>query len=472
LGLAIAAQFVDLMHGRIWVESEPGQGSTFHFTVQIQPVPEREDLSEEGERLRNQTALVVDDNETTRRILQEQLRSWGLQADAAESFEMAARRAEEAARSGRPYRVVLVDREIADFDATAFLGMLRRIPGMAAAVLLLLPSLAGIPEAARARRLGIMGFLAKPVKPSELRASITRALLGVPREERVVRGRRSAKRRPRHRILVVEDNAVNQRLVRRILERLGHAMTLATTGREALSRVETDEFDVILMDVRMPEMDGIEATRAIRRLESERGDTEAHHVPILALTAYAQEEELDRCLAAGMDGYLIKPIRTRTLSQAIEAAVASRSVRLQVSEPRPQAQGILDEKDLLERVGGDWRLLLEIVQLFQADSPKRMQEIQRALEERDAKALAALAHTLKGSVAIFSLPEATEAAQALEDLARRGSWKRMGSALATLQAEMQRLDEALRALCAREDTGEGGGKRRSRGAGRRTQERP
>jgi len=252
----------------------------------------------------------------------------------------------------------------------------------------------------------------------------------------VIQGRRL-------RVLLAEDNPVNRRVARTILEKAGHFVTVAHNGREALARTQAERFDVILMDVQMPEMDGLEATKAIRGLETGRGG----RVPIVGVTAHAMKGDRERCLGAGMDGYLPKPIRPAALFAAIEAAVSQSP-----SPPPVEAAAnemVLDEASLLALVGGDSALIRELTALFLQDSPARMAEMASALDAGDRTALERAAHTLKGSAGSLCGHPAARAALYLEDLAKSGDLGEARRAHAALGDEVRKLQDALADLARR-----------------------
>jgi CheY-like chemotaxis protein len=240
---------------------------------------------------------------------------------------------------------------------------------------------------------------------------------------------------------VAEDNAVNQRLVLRLLEKRGHHAVVAGDGRQALDALARQPFDVVLMDLQMPVMDGFEALAGLRAQEQDSGA----HIPVIALTANAMKGDRERCLAAGFDGYVSKPIQARDLFEAIEQAVGTAALDSAV-ETVPSSGAVLDKDAVLMRVGGDRDLLQEIVQLFVADSPSMVAGIRQALDAGDARKLYEAAHLLKGAVGNFAAPGAFAAALALETLGRQGSLNGAREAFSRLQAEIERLHAALAEL--------------------------
>jgi two-component system sensor histidine kinase/response regulator len=324
LGLAISTQLVELMGGQIWADSEVGRGSTFHFTARFgfssQPVGRSIPVAPRA--LLGLRALIVDDNATNRRILYETLTNWHMRATTADDGIAALTELMRAAGLGQPYPLVLVDAQMPIMDGFELAARIKRTPELSGATIMMLSS-ADLPgDAARCRQLGVAAYLSKPIKQSELLNTILRVLgTSAVEAEQTARADEpliGETGRPL-RILVVEDNLINQKFAVRLLERCGHTVLLATNGRQAVDVVARYELDVVLMDVQMPEMDGFEATAAIR----ERERTNGAHLPIIAMTADAMKGDAERCLAAGMDAYIAKPIHGSTLFSLIDRVVAS-----------------------------------------------------------------------------------------------------------------------------------------------------
>jgi PAS domain S-box-containing protein len=323
LGLTITSRLVAMMGGKIWVNSEPGKGSEFHFTARVGlggalasqlPVGLSEGM------LRGARVLVVDDNQTNRRILDRLLTRWGMRVVCVESGLKALVELNSARASGNPYRLIVTDMHMPNMDGFSLVEQIRATPELAAATIMMLSSAGRRGDMARCQKLGLSASLTKPVRQQELRDAITRALdrrRAQPDAARVSGPgveRRAVVPGTVLEILLAEDNAVNQRLATRLLEKRGHRVTVANNGREAVELLERSSYDLVLMDVQMPLLDGIEATTLIREREKETGI----HQPIVALTAYAVKGDQDRCLAAGMDGYLPKPIRPEELDALLQ----------------------------------------------------------------------------------------------------------------------------------------------------------
>ncbi|HYL75819.1 MAG TPA: response regulator, partial [Bryobacteraceae bacterium] len=318
LGLTVSSRLVSMMGGRIWVESESGSGSRFHFTVRLamagDPANDRP-VSAAG--LAGVPVLVVDDNATNRRILKDMLVNWGMDVKAVESAPEALALARESYAGGTPFRLLITDAHMPGMDGFLLAEEVKRTPRLVGAMVML--TSAGQPgDAARCRELGVAAYLTKPARQPELRAAMLR-VLGREKAAGPVGLSIGAKHTmPGRRILLAEDNIVNQRLVARLLEKRGHTAVVVSNGREALSILEKQSFDLILMDIQMPEMDGYEATAAIRAREAHTGA----HLPIVALTAHAMKGDGDHCLATGMDAYLPKPMHAEQLYELLDTLLA------------------------------------------------------------------------------------------------------------------------------------------------------
>jgi signal transduction histidine kinase/CheY-like chemotaxis protein len=323
LGLTISSRLVEAMKGKLWVESIPDRGSCFHFAVPLGITSQRPPRANNVEPvLTGRPVLIVDDSVTNRRILTDMLWLWKMRPTSAASAQEALSYMARAAAIGEPFSLVLTDGHMPEMDGFGLAERIKSAPHLADAVILMLTSGDRLGDVRRCRELGISAYLMKPVRRDELRASIVAALTLQPA------GRHEGKaalqieagpvsslaRKPNLRILLAEDNPVNRQVAVRILEKAGHSVSTADNGRQALNALRKHEFDLILMDVQMPEMDGFEATTAIRLKEQVTGD----HLPIIAMTAHAMKGDEARCLAAGMDGYISKPIRGRDLVELVE----------------------------------------------------------------------------------------------------------------------------------------------------------
>jgi two-component system sensor histidine kinase/response regulator len=443
LGLAISSRLVELMGGSIWVESELGRGSTFHFTARLGLAPAE---PTEVQLLRSATVvgtrvLVVDDNATNRRILEEMVRRWLMGTGAAAGGHQALEMLRGAQQAGKPYRLVLTDANMPEMDGFALAQRIKQDHDLDNTVIMMLTSGDRPGDVARCEQLGIASYLMKPIKQSELFDAILIALGTTAVEEETVERFAAAAppRLPPLRILLAEDSLVSQKLAVGLLERQGHTVVVANHGREALAALESQQFDLVLMDVQMPEMDGLEATRAIRTQERQTGK----HVPIIAMTAHAMMGDRQRCLQAGMDEYLAKPIRSKRLFEVIEGVFGLASQPDPEPERGPTAGKLVDWAEALRTVKGDRELLKVVVETFLDESPRLLSGIRQAIAEGDCSAVRIAAHTLKGSMRYFGSSQAYESAFRLEKIGQSGNLENAEEAFAALEAEMARLVPAL-----------------------------
>jgi CheY-like chemotaxis protein len=394
---------------------------------------------------------VVDVHKTNRRILTEMLNRFGMRATPAEDARTAIEELESAKARGQAFGVVVVDVHLPDEDGFAFTTSLREREDLAETPVIFVSSAKTSEEARRGRALGVESYLVKPVKPSSLLDALVSAV-GVrfrAAERDLVAHRGREPRRPL-RILLVEDNEMNQKVATHTLQKWRHHVTVAGNGLEAIGQLQSAAFDLILMDIQMPGMDGFQTTAAIRESESGSG----RHTPIIAMTARAMQKDRDECLAAGMEGYVSKPINTAQLFDAIESvthgAADRRAAAAEEDEPASRAEAapaeVLDKTALLRRVDGDREFLGEMLSTFLSGHVPLVAEIRAGIAAGDAARVQRSAHTLKSMVGNFYAHAAFQVAHALESAAREGRLSDAPAASARLDQEIQRLTAALKEL--------------------------
>ena len=443
LGLAICNRLVGLMGGTIIVESEVGKGSRFHFTArfgrEIQTViePEAEPIALEG-----LPVLVVDDNATNLAVLEELLSNWRMKPKGAIGGQQALAEMELAAARGAPYRLVLLDSQMPDLEGLDVAREIRQRHDRPDVVLMLLSSDDKPGDIARCQELGISVFLRKPIKQSELLDAILTVLHQTSSKTRCGTAPRSSPASPHGTLhfLLAEDNEVNQEYAVEMLQRRGHTVVVANNGQEALAAWKTGTYDIVLMDVQMPQMDGYAATAAIRQIESANG----RHTPIIALTAHVMKGDRERCLAAGMDAYVSKPLRPQELFAAIDGLLAGGKTAPTIAPASPETSlTAWNPATILAEVEGDRELLVKLIGRFLEQCPKVLSDIRSSVSQQNSVMLERSSHKLKGSVSHFGAPNAYEAARRLEEMGRDGDLAGAKEAAAVLETEICRLQDDL-----------------------------
>jgi two-component system, sensor histidine kinase and response regulator len=445
LGLAITSQLVGMMGGQVWVESRAGSGSTFHFTTLLQTglagtaASERQKIAE---ALHGVQVLVVDDNASSREIIHGKLTRLGAEATAAANADTALAVLRERASASRPVDVVVIDAEMPETDGFALVERIKADKSLSPALIMMLSTVHRESDVKCCRELGIGAYLTKPVVLSDLAETLFAALGLKPSPLTVSAPRETAQKASRSlNVLVAEDTPANQQLVIRILEKRGHRHVVAADGRQALELYQLQPFDCILMDVQMPEIDGLRVTHMIRELERGSG----RRTPIIAMTAHAMKGNRETCLAAGMDAYVAKPLDAKELIALVEgvavppaAAVAPTVIPLKAS---PDGY---DFEPALRRLDHDWELFDQLAQFFSQDAPGLLNEMRAAIEAGDGATLQRAAHSLKGLIRNFDAGRASQAASRLEARGRDAELDGAADDLQKLEAGVERLLDALR----------------------------
>ena len=447
LGLSICTRLVRMMDGSIWVESEEGHGSRFHFTVHLGAAAPSAAINTaicpavlEGVRV-----LIVDDNRTNRRILREALRGCSMLPETASDVPLAVRALERMETAGTPFHLVLADVHMPVADGFDLVERMRTDPRLAATPILMLTSSGRFDDMQRCLNLKVAGYLHKPVR----RAALLRAIADVLQPRATVSAQETAAGQAPAaaqalRILLAEDNQVNQWVAIQMLERMGHAVTVVSNGREALERSDAEPFDLILMDIQMPEMDGVEATAQIRKREQQTGA----HLPIIAMTAHTVKGDRERFLQQGMDGYVPKPVSSRQLraeldrfsgsAAAFDSAISGGTPEVESFESRWNPQ------EALTRLGGDENLVQDVLCIFLDQSPGLFAGLRQGVLAGDSAMVEKTAHSLKGELSYLGVPSLVENMRALEQHGRNTQMEAARALLPEVERQMEALTSAIR----------------------------
>lgn len=459
LGLTISSRLVQLMGGKIWVDSQLGEGSTFHFTARFERVPEEEvpRVPQNMSALNDLKILIVDDNATNRRILEEMCLNWRMHPVAVSSAAEAMQVLNEAAARNEEFDLVITDASMPDVDGFTLAESITQADNLNSTIVMMLSSVDRQIGIQQCEQLGIRSYLTKPVKQSDLLDAIASVLdLSVTYEDNVtIAPQRFPQIRPL-RILLAEDSLANRKLALGLLSRWGHQLTVATTGREAIDALGKETFDLILMDVQMPEMDGLAATKWIREQEQLQGKP---RLPIIAMTAHAMKGDRERCLEAGMDDYVSKPIRPFDLASVLSHYGQTEELLSTSGKPifpagdqsagknseqdnETTARTAINWKTLLQYVQQDEALARDVAEAFLQEYPRLIQQLTTAITVRNSAQGRLAAHTLKGNLRTLGA-SAQQVAAELESATSQGLWEQCDRLLPALKSDLQQVEREV-----------------------------
>jgi CheY-like chemotaxis protein/HPt (histidine-containing phosphotransfer) domain-containing protein len=447
LGLAICKNLVELMQGQIGVYSEPEEGSTFWFTLRLLKQPEntRGTLNTHA-NFSGRRMLIVDGNSTNRAVIEHCLSSLGIKTHTAEDGPAALELLRIASEKGEPYDLVIMEFMLSGMDGHELAQTIRKNSEFCSLKLLLLTSVAKTGAEKLAKAAGVDAYLTSPVNCVHLEECLAVLMGEAPETDssasvisgQILTAHHSSQRL---RVMVADDNHINQKVIASLLNKMGHRADVVGNGKEALEAFKLVPYDVLLMDVQMPEVDGFEACRQIRALEQKKG----RHTPIIAITAHARKEDREKCLAAGMDDYVSKPIKPQDLKAALARRVAgAKSIPSVKPAPEfPAHADVLNFSEALSLVGGNRELLCEVARIFLDQYPKLLEKSHHALSRSDYRLLGRTAHTLASSVGQLAGQRAFSAAKKLEQVSIEGDPSQVPEALAELERELQLLHSAV-----------------------------
>ncbi|MEQ1832790.1 MAG: response regulator [Candidatus Eisenbacteria bacterium] len=460
LGLTICKRLVGMMGGELWVESVKDQGSTFHFTMRVGVAAGVEStLLAPVESMAGLSVLVVDDNSTNRRILAEQLSALGLTVSTADGARGALTELWRARAEGRQFALIIMDYHMPDMDGLQLAERMKEFPGVVASSIMMLTSGGQSGDVAKCRELGLAAYVTKPLSQRALYETVAQVIgAGVIAQGLVVSSTHkdsivmsnpfaqdAAMPQTSLKVLLAEDNFVNQKLAMTMLKKRGHQVTIANDGLEAVAHLDREHFDVVLMDVHMPNMGGFDATAKIREIEAATG---RQRVPIIALTALAMSGDKEKCLAAGMDGYLTKPISSADLFGALANLFPTPAAEA-LTAPAPTvmlAPPAFDFEQLKRNMDDDQEMLLDIVGAFLRDHVTQVAQLRAALTTGDTQTALRTAHTLKGLLLTLAAQDASDAALRLERAVRHGDMAAAAQLMPPFEGQLGRLLPELQTL--------------------------